>query len=85
MRPNAFKTPGPSLLLEPVTSFGKPNMTADAKEWIASMKLTLATPFCAVREAPLASGQLSRLYRAVSIAEQVVAKSTACKWTFAIH
>lgn len=39
------------------TSFGKPQMTADGKQWIAAMTPTLAMPLWAVRDAPAASGR----------------------------
>ena len=39
------------------TSFGKPQMTAADKQWIAAMTLTLATPLWAVRDAPVAPGR----------------------------
>jgi dienelactone hydrolase/predicted negative regulator of RcsB-dependent stress response len=44
-------------LMATETSFGQPNLTADAKEEIAGMKPTLATPLWAERDAPLESGR----------------------------
>ncbi len=44
-------------LMATETSFGKPKMTADAKEWIEGMKPTQAMPLWAIRDAPLANGR----------------------------
>ena len=44
-------------LMATETSFGKPKMPAEAKEWIDGMTPTLATPLWAVRDAPLAAGR----------------------------
>jgi predicted dienelactone hydrolase len=44
-------------LMATETSFGKPKMTADAKEWIDGMKPTLAMALWAIRDAPLAGGR----------------------------
>jgi tetratricopeptide (TPR) repeat protein len=62
------------------TSFGKPNMSADAKKWITGMKLTLATPLWAVRDATLASGRFPVVIYAPSFSAMSWENADLCEY-----
>jgi hypothetical protein len=67
-------------LMATETSFGRPNMSAGAKEWIAGMKLTLGIPLWAVRDAPLAAGRFPVVIYAPSFSAMSWENADLCEY-----
>jgi hypothetical protein len=67
-------------LMATETSFGKPKLGDDAKEWIAGMAPTLATPLWAVRGAPLESGRFPVVVYAPSFSSMSWENADLCEY-----
>jgi hypothetical protein len=67
-------------LMATETSFGKPKLGGDAKEWITSMTPTLATPLWAVRDAPLESGRFPVVVYAPSFSSMSWENADLCEY-----
>ena len=67
-------------LMATETSFGKPKMPAEAKEWIDGMTPTLATPLWAVRDAPLAAGRFPVVIYAPSFSAMSWENADLCEY-----
>jgi tetratricopeptide (TPR) repeat protein len=62
------------------TSFGKPNVWAEAKEWIEGMKPTLAMPMWAVRDASPAAGRFPLVIYAPSFSASSWENADLCEY-----
>jgi dienelactone hydrolase len=62
------------------TSFGKPKMPSDAREWISGMKPALTTPLWAVRGAPAAPGRFPVVIYAPSISSWSWENADLCEY-----
>lgn len=62
------------------TSFGKPKMSADAKEWIGGMTPTLAMPMWAVHDAAPASGRFPVVIYAPSFSAMAWENADICEY-----
>jgi tetratricopeptide (TPR) repeat protein len=67
-------------LMATETSFGKPKMPADSKEWITGMKPTLAMPLWAARDAPLVSGRFPVVIYAPSFSAMSWENADLCEY-----
>jgi tetratricopeptide (TPR) repeat protein len=67
-------------LMATETSFGKPKLGDDAKEWIAGMTPTLETPLWAVRDAPLESGRFPVVVYAPSFSSMSWENADLCEY-----
>jgi hypothetical protein len=67
-------------LLATETSFGKPNLSAEAKKWIAAMKPTLEMSLWAVRDAALAPGRFPVVIYAPSFSAMSWENADLCEY-----
>jgi dienelactone hydrolase/predicted negative regulator of RcsB-dependent stress response len=67
-------------LMATETTFGKPNMSVDAKKWIAAMMPTLATSLWAVRDAPPVSGRFPVVIYAPSFSAMSWENADLCEY-----
>jgi tetratricopeptide (TPR) repeat protein len=67
-------------LMATETSFSKPKLGDDAKEWIAGMAPTLATPLWAVRDAPLESRRFPVVIYAPSFSSMSWENADLCEY-----
>jgi tetratricopeptide (TPR) repeat protein len=67
-------------LMATETSFGKPESTAYAKDWISGMAPTLSTPLWAVRDAPFAPGRFPVVIYAPSLSAMSWENADLCEY-----
>jgi chlorophyllase-like protein len=67
-------------LLATETSFGKPNMSQDSKDWLRAMKPTLEMTRWAVRDSPLARGRFPVIIYAPSFSAMSWENADLCEY-----